>query len=319
MTEILKVDSAKPEKEKIAQAAELIKRGEVVAFPTETVYGLGANALDANAVRKIFVAKERPQDNPIIVHVSDKKQLDELVTEVSEKAGELIDKFWPGPLTLVFKRSDRIPNEVTCGLDTVAIRMPSNKVAHELIRQSFPIAAPSANLSGKPSPTSAEEVFADMDGRIPLILDGGQTDIGLESTVLDLTGEPTLLRPGRVTLEELREVLGEVRVVETSDAPKSPGMKYRHYSPEAEVILADDVQKEVSKFKELGKRVGAISFSEVNADVAFTPKDYEDMARNLFRKMREFDKEVDVIVIEKVPEAGIGLAIMNRLKKAAGA
>ena len=232
-------------KNEIDIAADIIKNGGIVAMPTETVYGLAADALNGEAVAKIFKAKGRPMDNPLIVHISDIKQIDMLVSEFPDKAKKLAEKFWPGPLTIVLPKSDIIPDEVSAGLSTVAIRFPSHPVAHELIAKSSPIAAPSANLSGSPSPTTVRHVLADMDGRIDAIVDGGDCEVGVESTVITLAEDvPTLLRPGGVTLEQLRAEIGEVKVhpavlksLGKGMKASSPGMKYKHYSPKAEVIL----------------------------------------------------------------------------------
>ncbi len=293
-------------------AAETLKRGGLVAFPTETVYGLGANALDGKAVEKIFEAKGRPNDNPLIVHVSDKEELFALVSKVPEKAQKLMDKFWPGPLTLVLNKSKSVPRAVTAGQETVAIRMPNNKIALELIKQSgIPVAAPSANVSTRPSPTEAKHVLEDLDGKIDAIIDGGRTDIGLESTVIDLTSEtPTILRPGKITKEELEKVIGKIEIkTKAGKVAKAPGMKYKHYSPKARVILVR--KKEIPSLKrKLGTKKTGIILKEGT---------FEEFAKSLFSKFREMDKRgIEVILVEKIKEKGLGVAIMNRLKKAAG-
>jgi L-threonylcarbamoyladenylate synthase len=343
-TLLLKVDSENPEAAKIQAAAEIIRKGGLVAFPTETVYGLGADALNAGAVLALFEAKKRPLDNPPIVHVADAGEVYKLAEQVSKKAELLMAKFWPGPLTLVFKRSNMIPDVTVAGLDTVAIRMPKHKVALALIKQSrCPIAAPSANLAGKPSPTNAQHVWEDLNGRIDAVLDGGSTNIGVESTVLDVSVDPPmLLRPGGAPFEELKKVVGDVQLHPFVQAEKelplekirSPGMKHKHYAPKAEVILVEGAvpcvvaevkrQTENCKLKEL--KVGILATDETKAfyeaDVVVSLGsrfDLDVVARNLFRLLREVDAEnVDVIIAEGVPSEGLGLAVMNRLRKASG-
>jgi L-threonylcarbamoyladenylate synthase len=305
-TKIIFLSIKKPEPEKIKAAAEILKSGELVAFPTETVYGIGA-VLKPDAVKKIFLAKGRPNDNPLIVHISNKKQLAELADEVPEIAEKLAEKFWPGPLTIVLKNKSA-PKEVTAGLESVALRMPKNKIALALINAAGPLAAPSANISGKPSPTKAEHVFDDFNNKIPLILDGGETDIGLESTVVSLVREPVLLRPGKITKEQIEEVIGPVRVLHKSKKPLSPGMSYKHYSPDAKIILFS--RDELEKLKE--------KYADKKTEVIFH-ENVEDSAKNLFSKFREADKKgAEIIFAEKVEEKGFGMALMNRLKKAAG-
>lgn len=329
-TKIIKLDSHTADTEGIFMAAALLRAGEIVAFPTETVYGLGANAFDEQAVAKIFSAKGRPADNPMIVHVCDAKQLKEVVSEVPANAFALIKKFWPGPLTLVLKKSAKIPSNVTAGLDTVAVRMPSNKIALALIKEcGFPIAAPSANTSGKPSPTTAQHVYDDLKGKIHLIIDGGLCEVGLESTVLDLTkGRLVILRPGKVTAEELEKVIGKIVVnfgfshANTKEKPASPGMKYRHYSPKAELILVTSGKDFSEKVFELGagRSVGVLSFSkEVGADNEFFfNENLDSYAKKLFAALRELDdRGVEAIIAEGVEAKGLGLAVMNRLHKAA--
>jgi L-threonylcarbamoyladenylate synthase len=309
----------------IREAAEALREGGLVAFPTETVYGLGANALDPEAVAKIFKAKGRPQDNPLIVHIADKNDLKRLVKKIPEKATALTDAFWPGPLTLILKKSDIIPEVITGGLDTVAIRMPDNDIALALIKDSkVPIAAPSANLSGRPSPTSAKHVADDLSGRIAYIVDGGRTRIGVESTVLDLTVEPpTLLRPGGITTKEIEDVVGKIAVRPAKrGAVRSPGMKYRHYSPKARVVLAKkgEIQNLADKYMGESLKVGimATDNGKYGADIVRSVgEDYDEIANNLFETFREFDRDnVDIIIAQGVKEEGLGLAIMNRLKKA---
>ncbi|MFA4640685.1 L-threonylcarbamoyladenylate synthase [Pyrococcus kukulkanii] len=320
---------------KLKVAARLIREGKLVAFPTETVYGLGADALNERAVKRIFEAKGRPADNPLIVHIADFSQVYELAREVPEEAEMLARKFWPGPLTIVLPRRKVVPKVTTGGLDTVAIRMPAHEIALRLIELSErPIAAPSANISGKPSPTSAEHVIDDFYGKIECIIDGGETKIGVESTVIDLTEwPPVLLRPGGLPLEEIEKVIGEVRIHpavygKRVDLAKAPGMKYRHYAPNAEVIVVEGSREKVEEkireiigeFKRKGKRVGVIGSGRYNADeFFFLGNTVEDVARNLFKALRHMDRAgVDVVLAEGVEEKGLGLAVMNRLRKAAG-
>jgi len=341
-TKILKIDPIHPESDKIKEAAEIIKKGGVVAFPTETVYGLGANALEEKAIEKIFLAKGRPQDNPLIVHIGSISQLQELVKSIPEQAHILMEKFWPGPLTLIFNRTDKIPDRITGGLPTVAIRMPSHSIALELIKQSgLPIAAPSANTSGKPSPTNALHVIHDLSGKIDMIIDGGNTGVGLESTVLDISGDvPTILRPGGVTIEDLLTVLPRVeydKAIEMDNSniiPKSPGQKYKHYSPDAKmVIVQGNIEEITNKAKGLlreyeaqGLNVGIMATKQTHdtyksgSILVVGDRDYpETIAANLFYTLRKFDEmKVDIIIAEAVEEKGIGKAIMNRMRKAAG-
>lgn len=321
----------------IVDAARILQQNEVVAFPTETVYGLGANAKSDEAVDKIFKAKGRPSDNPLIVHISNKNQLKELVEEVPEAAEKLMTAYWPGPLTLIFQKKDGVLSEkVTAGLDSVGIRMPDHPVALAIIEEAgLPIAAPSANRSGKPSPTTAQHVIEDLEGRIIGVVDGGETGVGVESTVVDCTGAiPVILRPGGVTKEQLEEVVGEVSVdpslKEGKGAPKSPGMKYTHYAPDAPVWLVDgtreDVQKLVDEKRSEGLKAGVLTTDEFagdyRADVVFSVGRRDDLntvAHGLYDKLRAFNNsDVDIIFAEMFPEEGVGLAIMNRLQKAAG-
>ncbi|MDI6806035.1 MAG: L-threonylcarbamoyladenylate synthase [Candidatus Bathyarchaeia archaeon] len=343
-TLVFKVNSKKPELEAIRAAANIIKNGGLVAFPTETVYGLGADALNAKAVLALFEAKKRPLDNPPIVHVGKIENVYKLVREVPPKAEVLMRKFWPGPLTLIFKRSDVVPSVTVAGLDTIAIRMPRHNVALALLRESnCPIAAPSANLAGKPSPTSANHVLEDLNGRIDAVLDAGPTHIGVESTVLDMTAKPPqILRPGGTPYEELRKVLSNVELhpvaVADREIPvekaRSPGVKHKHYAPNAEVVLVEGepskipskVNELVDFYKQENKRVGVLTtdenFSHYRADVVKSlgsRKNLTVIANNLFRLLREFDAEkVDVIIAEGLPMERLGLAVMNRLRKAAG-
>ena len=342
-TLILKVNSEKPEMEKIQAAAAVIRKGGLVAFPTETVYGLGADALNPEAVQRIYVAKNRPLDNPIIVHIASKEDVYKLSDEIPRNADKLMS-LWPGPLTLILKASKIVPKETTGGLETVAVRMPNHKVALALIRESkVPIAAPSANLSGRPSPTTAEHVRQDLEGRIDMILDAGPVKIGVESTVIDLTSKPPrILRPGGLPYEELKRILGDVelhpaaitdREIHLDQAP-SPGMRHRHYAPKAQLILVEGSMKTViQKVQELadryvseGGRIGILATDETiyhyKADVVKSlgnRSDPSSLAKNLFKVLREFDGEkVDVIIAEGVPLKHLGLAVMNRLRKASG-
>ena len=328
-------------KESLEEASRLLHTGELVAFPTETVYGLGANALDREAVLSIFAAKGRPADNPLIVHIYEESQLEDLC-EIPEGARPLMEKFWPGPLTILMPKKDTIPPEVTAGLPTVAMRMPSHPVARELLRVcGLPIAAPSANRSGKPSPTSSHYVYQDMQGRIPLILDGGDCDVGLESTVLDLThGTPTILRPGGVTKEMLEEILGPVEVagsvlrpLKQGEVALSPGMRYRHYSPEGEVTLVQGAEADVvsalhklcREAEEDGHSACVMCFTEHLSQLSDChPHDIGSIhdpastAHRLFDTLRRLDDEgMKLIFSEVVPAEGVGLAVMNRLGRAA--
>lgn len=321
----------------ILQAAALLRANEVVAFPTETVYGLGANAASTAAVKKIFQAKGRPSDNPLIVHIADHNQLEEIAADIPRVAYTLIEQFWPGPLTLILKKKGNvICDEATAGLSTIAVRMPAHPVALALIQESsLPIAAPSANLSGRPSPTSAMHVLADLNGKIAGVVDGGETGIGVESTVLDCTTEiPTILRPGGVTKEQLEQVIGRVNVdaalLDEKQVPKSPGMKYAHYAPKSPLIIVDGgpffLQQLVDKQRALGKQVGILTTEErrhvYKADVVLACGERANLstvANRLYDTLRAFDDtDVEIIYSESFPADGIGAAIMNRLKKAAG-
>jgi len=343
-TSVLKVDLQEPEIEKIWIAANFIKKGGLVAFPTETVYGLGADALNPKAVLALFEAKKRPLDNPPIVHVGNPKDVYSLVKEVPPKAERLMETFWPGPLTLIFQRSEIVPDVTVAGLDTIAIRMPRHNVALALIRESgCPIAAPSANLAGKPSPTSAKHVLDDLNGRIDAILDAGPTHIGVESTVLDMTVDPPqVLRPGGTPYEVLKKVLGNVELNPVAIAEKalpiekarSPGVKHKHYAPNADVIVVEGEVSAITRkvkvltefYMQKGYIVGVLATDETveqyKAGVVKSlgsRSDFMVIAKNLFRLLREFDLEgVDVIIAEGIPAEGLGLAVMNRLRKASG-
>jgi len=343
-TVILKVNREEPEIDRIRAAAEIIRKGGLVAFPTETVYGLGADALNPEAVARIYTAKNRPPDNPIIVHVASRDEACRLTEEVPANARKLMDTFWPGPLTLVLKASGLVPRITTGGLDTVAVRMPGLKVTLALIAESgAPIAAPSANLAGRPSPTTAEHVRQDLDGRIDLILDAGPTKVGVESTVVDLTVDPPqILRPGGVPYEELKSTLDRVElhpvVLAEREIPlvqaRSPGMKHRHYAPNAKVIVVEGrmdaivtkVQELADQHRKTGKSVGILATGETESRYRAdsvrslgSRRDLASAAKNLFKLLREFDEDkVDIIVAEAVPPEGLGLAVMNRLRKASG-
>lgn len=323
----------------IKTAAEILKAGGLVAIPTETVYGLAANALCGQAVKSIFEAKGRPSDNPLIVHISHVDEIKKynLVREIPENAQKLFENFWPGPLTIIMPKSDTVPEEVTAGLDSVAIRFPSHKVAQAVIREAgCPLAAPSANLSGSPSPTTAQHVFEDMKGRIPAIIDGGSCDVGLESTVITLCTEvPTVLRPGGVTLEELRAVLGEValsdavlsKLKDGEEAP-SPGMKYRHYAPKAKVYLVkgdDKAYRDFVNSKDKNSTVALCYIKDKEHINCHTiplgeKDDYETQSHNLFSALRDADtlEGVDTVYVRCPEVSGMGMALFNRLIRAAG-
>lgn len=328
----------------VYEAASLIKGGGLVAFPTETVYGLGANGLDKEAAKKIYSAKGRPSDNPLILHIADFSELEELTAEIPEAAVKLAKRYWPGPLTMIFKKSAVVPFETTGGLDTVAIRLPENKVARELIKRAgVPIAAPSANLSGRPSPTTAEHVAEDMSGRIEMILDGGAVGIGIESTIIDVTGErPVILRPGFITGEMLAEVLGEVETdfavtgeINNNDIrPKAPGMKYRHYAPKGKMIIYEgelsEIIRKINEEAEKAEKDGLITavlatdetMANYKADYVFSVgrrADIDEVAHRLFDVLRKFDEVgAEAIFSESFSDKGLGFAVMNRLRKAAG-
>ena len=339
-TKVIRMNEA--DEEALQQAGQVLKQGGLVAFPTETVYGLGGDALNPDSSRKIYAAKGRPSDNPLIVHIADMEALAPIVSEVTEEAKRIAEAFWPGPLTMILPKSDKVPLETTGGLQTVAVRMPSHPVAQQLIRYGGGyVAAPSANTSGKPSPTVAKYVIEDMQGKIDMIIDGGEVGIGLESTIIDLTvNPPQILRPGYVTQEMLEAVLGQVDVDrtildnESGLAPKAPGMKYRHYAPKGELTIVSGESAAVTEYintqtlayQKQGCKVGIIGSDEVlaqyRADVVKSVgsrEDEEAIARNLYRILREFDDEaVEVIFSEGFDSVGMGQAIMNRLLKAAG-
>ncbi|WP_298824394.1 L-threonylcarbamoyladenylate synthase [uncultured Planococcus sp.] len=322
-TEIIFVDNDVDEEESYAQAVEILLSGEVVAFPTETVYGLGADATNAEAVGRIFEAKGRPADNPLIVHVDSKETALEYVQEVSAKALQCMDAFWPGALTLIMQeRPGAFAKNVTAGLETVGIRVPNHPVALSLLRKlQLPLAAPSANTSGKPSPTLAEHVYHDMEGRIPLILDGGATEIGIESTVLDTTCEPpVILRPGKVSKEQIEGVIGTVRTSSgnKNNVPKSPGMKYMHYAPTAPLYLIENeeglIEKAIDYIQEKGKTVAVLSKTEYPAADFNFPLSME----SLYASLRKCDStDADLILASVEPGLQENDALMNRLEKAA--
>lgn len=356
-TRVLRVDPAHPDPGAIAAAAQVLRRGQLLAFPTETVYGLGADALDPRAVRAIFEAKGRPADNPLIVHVSRPHQAWELAQNPPALASDLAAAFWPGPLTLVMECAKGVPPETTAGLGTVAVRIPSHPVALALLEAAgIPVAAPSANLSGKPSPTRAEHVLQDLEGRIDAVLDGGETGVGVESTVLDLTADPPLiLRPGGVSREELQRVIGRVgeAASEESQRPRSPGLKYRHYAPRARAVVVHGSPQDIAQALQrllpasqassppgvdslpaLGRspsdpgRVACLVSRETAAAlpqpwpglfVLGSREEPQEAARLLYRALREVDGPgVELIVMEAYDEAGIGRALMDRMRRAAG-
>ena len=341
-TIIRKIDKNNIDPEVIEEAGNILKNGGLVAFPTETVYGLGADALKEEAAKKTYAAKGRPSDNPLIVHIADYEDLKAVAVNIPAKTDALAAHFWPGPLTMIFEKSEVVPYGTTGGLDTVAVRMPSDPVAAAVIRAAGGfVSAPSANTSGRPSPTTAQHVSEDLDGKIDMILDSGSVDIGLESTILDMTVEPPMiLRPGAITADMFEEVIGPVSVDETilgsesNKAPKAPGMKYRHYAPKAKLIIAEgDIREEVLAIRQLayathrkGERVGIIATGETLPFYKYgivknigTRENEKTIARNLYRVLREFDdEEVDIIYSESFAMQGIGSAIMNRLEKAAG-
>lgn len=347
-TRCLKVDPHQPQPESLEEAGRVLRAGGTVAFPTETVYGLGADALNPAAIEKIFAAKGRPMDNPLIVHIADWQQLSLLTKDPPSALYQLGERFWPGPLTLIVPRHPRVPAEVSAGLSTVALRWPDHPVAVALIKVAgIPLAAPSANRSGKPSPTRAQHVKDDLEGKIDMILDGGPTGVGMESTVLDLTQDPpVILRPGGVTREMLKAVLGRVEEVaeETVAAPPSPGMKYRHYAPDTPLLLlegelwqmAEQVRRLVQDYRAAGRRIGLLASEELlfryaedggpegwGADYVFrlgSRNRLKEVAANLYQALRQSDRAaLDLILVESFPEHGLGSAIMNRLRRAAEA
>jgi L-threonylcarbamoyladenylate synthase len=341
-TEYFLVNKDNPDQKILQQAAELLKQGKLVAFPTETVYGLGANGLDEEAVGNIYQAKGRPSDNPLILHIANKEDISKLVAHIPTNAKVLMETYWPGPLTIVLRRMAVVPDIVTGGLETVAVRLPDSIVARKLIELAgTPIAAPSANTSGRPSPTSAQAVLVDLEGKIDAVVDAGHCQIGVESTVVDCTTPvPTLLRPGGITLEMLITTLGEVEIDPILSgsfelAPRSPGMKYTHYAPDAPMVLFEGeyshvinlLLQEIDTALADGKRVGALVSAQTakRLPAAVVPSVYgvrenvDEIAANLYMALRSYDNNcVDVIYAEGISEEGLGLAVMNRLRKASG-
>ena len=337
ITRVLDIDNINLNE--LDKQAQLLREGKTVIFPTETVYGLGANALDEQAVKKIYEAKGRPSDNPLIVHIYKKEEVYELAKDISKKAEDVMQRFWPGPITLILNKKNIVPYKTSGGLDTVAIRMPSHKIAREIIRMAgIPIAAPSANISGRPSPTKAEHVYEEMNERVDGIVLGGDCDFGLESTVVDFTSEiPMILRPGSITKEDLEKVIGNVILdpslekKEDNKKAKAPGMKYTHYSPNADVYIVsgkkEDVFQKINNLvvenQEKGLKVGVMCLSQnkkmYSGEVIGLGNTLEEIARTLFDVLREMDKiGVDRVYSEAFTTEGLGQAIMNRLVKSAG-
>lgn len=322
------------DKDNLDDAAKCLREGGTVVFPTETVYGLGADALNENAVKKIYEAKGRPADNPLIIHIADKNDIFKIAKSVSDDAARLIDKFWPGPLTMIFEKKDEINKTVTAGLNTVAVRCPVNKTAHKLIEKSKVfVAAPSANLSGSPSPTIFRHVVSDLDGRVDYIIDGGECRIGIESTVLDVSGDEfRILRPGAVTYEDIKEVTDRIKSdykdIKNVKTPQCPGMKYTHYSPKAKVIVVEGNAESTAKYiqeklNNKTERTGVLSYKGSkfkNADfVIDAGNDMTHYANGLYEDLRIFDEEkIDVIYAQFQDEKGIGVAVKNRIYKSAG-
>ncbi len=336
-TEFIKIDPENIDMDAMRRAGEIIAGGGLVAFPTETVYGLGASAVDSGAAEKIYAAKGRPSDNPLIVHVCSFEQIEELAENIPAYAKKLMQSFMPGPLTLILKKKSCIPDEVTANMDTVGIRFPSNPIAAALIKCSgVPIAAPSANISGKPSPTTARDVMEDMNGKIECIIDGGSCSVGVESTILDASGErPVLLRPGGITVDMIKEICPELKIdshvlksVAPDEQPKCPGMKYKHYAPDAEVTVIEGEMENVrAKINELlkenkGRVTGVLTMYDSAYDDAViinAGRQNSEYARNLFSDLREFDRlGVEVVFAEFCENDGVGLAVKNRLYKSAG-
>lgn len=338
-TKILRVKDIKGQYSEIVECANIIKDGGIVAFPTETVYGLGANALDSNAVKKIFLAKGRPQDNPLIIHVSD-KNINKYVSDIPEIAKKLMEAFWPGPLTIILNKKSIVPSETSANLDTIGIRMPNNEIALKLIELSgVPIAAPSANISGRPSPTDIERCIEDLNGKIDYIIGGEKSDVGVESTIVDCTSCPPLvLRPGGITLEMLRKIDNSIDIdngLKNNNEdfkPKAPGMKYKHYAPKGKVIIIKGKEEKViEKIKDIldsesHKRIIVLTSDENKDKYKFnniitlgSKNKPEIIAKNLFESLRICDdRNAELIICEAFQESGIGAAIMNRLSKAAG-
>lgn len=341
-TKVVTIDKENPDKAALREAGEILKKGGLVAFPTETVYGLGGDGLNPDSSRKIYAAKGRPSDNPLIIHIADMESLSRLVEQIPPKAKKLAEKFWPGPLTMIFQKSRQVPPETTGGLESVAVRMPDHPIALALIRAGGGyVAAPSANTSGRPSPTKAQHVIEDLQGKIEMIVDGGEVGIGLESTIVDFTEEvPVILRPGYINQSMIQEVIGPVRmdkgllITDEKIKPKAPGMKYRHYAPKAQLAIVEGNEREVADYinqqckmlAEKGKKVGVIAAWETSSlyqgavvKSIGSRQEEEEIARHLFAILREFDQEdVDRIYSEAFQTPKMGPAIMNRLLKAAG-
>ena len=316
----------------IEQAAEILKNGGIVAIPTETVYGLAASAYDENAVKKVFLAKGRPQDNPLIVHIADMGDLETVAKDIPDSAITAAQKFWPGPLTMIFNRTDKIPASVSAGLDTVAVRMPSDKTAREIIKQSVPLAAPSANTSGRPSPTTAQYVIDDLDGKIDAVVMSGDCEVGVESTVITLvTNPPRLLRPGAVTVEQLKEIFPDIVVdnavlAEPAKGEKvsSPGMKYKHYAPKTETYLVEGSSECFAEFVNSKENAAAVCFREEENKITVpklcygTASDEATLAHSVFSVLRRADNlDVEMIFVHAPSKSGVGLAVYNRLVRAA--
>lgn len=343
-TIIYHLNSNEIDQSAIEKAGDIIKNGGLVAFPTETVYGLGGDAMNAKASAKIYEAKGRPSDNPLIAHIASQEMLDDLVEDVPEWSRKLMEAFWPGPMTLIFHKKNKVPDSTTGGLETLAVRFPNHPVAQALIKSAgTSIAAPSANISGRPSPTKGEHVIEDLDGRIDCIIDGGEVEVGIESTIIDCTGDaPMILRPGYITKEKIEDVVGETTVdpsiLEKIEdvAPKAPGMKYKHYAPKADFVMyrgnANKVaEKIIGEANSKDAKVGIITVDQhLNLYEGLVGENVEvislgdvdnldSIAHALFNVLREFDeKQVEYIVGETIPEENLGTAIMNRLTKAAG-
>lgn len=338
-TIISKIDSNDIDKNELKKHSELLKNGETVIFPTETVYGLGANALDENAVKKIYEAKGRPSDNPLIVHIHNKDLIYDLAKDINEKALKVVEVFWPGPLTIILKKNNKIPNVTTGGLDSIALRMPNNKIALELLKEcNLPIAAPSANISGKPSPTNGKHVVDSMNGRVSGIIVGDDCDYGLESTVVDFIEEiPMILRPGSITKKDLENVIGKVEIDpsllnnEDNKKAKAPGMKYTHYSPDADVFIVsgkdDDVIEKINSLidenDKNGLKSGVLCLEKnkkkYKGKVISLGENFKEVGRNLFNSLITMDNEkINVVYSEEFLDDEVGMAIMNRLLKSSG-
>ncbi len=332
-TRMLKISEARPNKRIISKAAHIIRYGGTVIFPTETVYGLGANAFDESAVLKIFKAKSRPKDNPLIVHIADVGWLSRVVEEIPERFEPIFESVWPGPITFVMRKSKSIPDCVTAGLNKVSVRIPSNRIALSLIKASgVPIAAPSANMATRPSPTKAQHIMEEMKGKVDMILDGGQSAYGIESTIVDITSKvPTVLRPGPFTIDELRKILGNVHYQKqnrSTGKPTAPGMKYKHYSPSKPLFLVEkSSMKKIIDFC-VKEKIGVVAICSKetsmeinykNAIILGSESDMYQIARNLFDSFRKLDiSDAEVGLIQSFEENGVGAAVMNRINKATG-